>query len=290
VKIFFIYLRFLLLYFDSLYLTGADAMLKFLQLVNEGHNPEIQSLMQNQQVFGSKDNFPLLSSVMSLLEAYVPNCSAVGLLTDRDGHFILSIFDFLTETVQGPCPQNQEFVATSAAPSVINLILDFVPNDTYIILKQTWVSPFGLESETLKSLRVAGLRVLMSLIEGRHPDDNDPVFKALIKFDLQSVPEKLTTIYRERNTEQNKMIVECASLRNRMNMENHILEEGFLLLAFARNLMYFQKTFNLAPQVPDTFVRNKFMSISETSRAKKEFKQMQEKASVFSKFDRVFLQ
>ena len=45
-----------------------------------------------------------------MLEAFIPNAAAVSYLADVDGKFLLYVFDFLTETVQGPCFKNQEFV------------------------------------------------------------------------------------------------------------------------------------------------------------------------------------
>jgi hypothetical protein len=210
---------------------------------------------------------------VQLAVAYLPNSACVHLLTDTDAMLILTVFEFLAETVQGPCSVNQEILAKSAISSVVQSLLEFTAHIEYrsdTKSNHSWRGKYGLRVDTLKRLRVGGLGLLLSLLEGRPPAPADPVFALMVNsFDFSAIPERLSGVIVEKNKSQvylrRKFVAEAVQQR----IEGRVLEEGFLLLALGHQVAAYsdQVARGLVPVLSAPVKRSKFPSEAEFNEA-----------------------
>jgi hypothetical protein len=155
-------------------------LFRFLQLLCEGHNHDVQSLLEIKSESADTKRFGLLSQAISLLNEYVPqrdqNSLDFSTLRKKDAGVIIHVMNFLIEAVQGPCPLNQDIISKD------ELIFDILsrifyaeglpldPNeDLHSPLKfdLSCHSDLPISFGMLKYLKILGLELRMSLLEGR---------------------------------------------------------------------------------------------------------------------------
>ena len=88
-------------------------VLKFLQLLTEGHNLALQTYLNKQT--NSRNSYDMVGAVLDLLKTYYYNALTIGMFEN-----IKKGFDTLIEFVQGPCPDNQIAVSDSKFFDIIN--------------------------------------------------------------------------------------------------------------------------------------------------------------------------
>ncbi|EAR93357.2 MIR domain protein (macronuclear) [Tetrahymena thermophila SB210] len=74
-------------------------ILRFLQLLTENHNQNLQSYMHTQS--GSRTSYDLINIIVQLVETLVEN------INQNNYDKLVQCFDTLTEFIQGPCKENQ---------------------------------------------------------------------------------------------------------------------------------------------------------------------------------------
>jgi hypothetical protein len=289
--------------------TGVILVLQFLQLLNEGHYHDIQMLMQSQESLfagessgsgGSKggdgagpesadssaESFPLLTAAVNLLETFIPNKESIGYLTDSDADIVLKIFDFLIETVQGPCYYNQEVLARSSVVYLVHTLLEFNIHGSSSKSKQT-VGYAGLSSAKFRSLRVAGLNLLVSLLEGRQPSASDPVYGTLSNLDFKSVPKMLRSLMEERQAKIARLCSEGGKYEDVEAAAEKLISEGFMMLALGKYLAQVKPSIydDLTPKIPRSMKRYQFATQAEFQHAEKQRAQAMKLVRSFYVFD-----
>lgn len=178
---------------------------RFIQLLCEGHNHQIQMLLedqsslyssqiQNNQMYSIQKSYGLLSQTVSLLNEFFPtkDDSQTIEITNEDSHAIKAMLDFLTEAVQGPCHRNQEILASN--PMFVDVIdriwhaTGFAPGKgdklhegPPIFSEETKLLPVGYY--TMKTLKTTALTLRLSLLEGRKLSPSDIVVQMFIQHD-----------------------------------------------------------------------------------------------------------
>lgn len=273
--------------------TCVDQMIEFLRLLNEGHNLQIQSIMESQTSLGLKESSHLLSSAVTLLEAYLPSVSSVDLLTKIDAGLVLRVFSFLAEVVQGPCFENQLILVHSPIPALVQRLLDFsghVGHRSDIKGTNTWRGKYGLDPKTLKELRVGGLQLLLSLLEGRQPEQSspDPVYAELCAlFDYEMIPRKLADILEENSSAVSVLRRKFVSPEMIQEVENNIMEEGFLLLSLGRELGAHSRQIakDIVPVLPPPVKKSRYATVAESLEAERERREMERIVKAFVVFE-----
>ena len=102
-------------------------LLRFLQLLSEGHNDELQNFMRFQE--NARVNHNVLDLCQKLSEKLVEN------LSEANYYVLVQCFDSLTEFIQGPCTENQRVLADGSVLKVINRILDYSHRSELSFLK-----------------------------------------------------------------------------------------------------------------------------------------------------------
>jgi hypothetical protein len=189
---------------------GSITMLKnvyrFMQLLCEGHNYDIQMLLEDQsslsssnapsnQMYSIHKSSGLLSETVILLNEFIPlkeDGHSVSDITNVEAVAIKVMLDFLIESIQGPCHYNQEILATNPMLfDVVNRIwhaTGFAPNKSEKLHQEL---PNFPESEsdqvigyhTLKTLKATALTLRLSLLEGRKLTTSDVVVQIFLQND-----------------------------------------------------------------------------------------------------------
>jgi inositol 1,4,5-triphosphate receptor type 1 len=105
-------------------------ILRFLQLLCENHNPDLQNLLRNQN---SKTNYNLVSETLMFLDCICGSTTGgLGLLglyiNENNVSLINQTLETLTEYCQGPCHENQNCIATHESNG-LDIITALILND-----------------------------------------------------------------------------------------------------------------------------------------------------------------
>lgn len=224
-------------------------MFELLHLFNEGHNLEIQNLMESQMVLLSqlcssiphhlfcKNSGPRPTRRLSTIDSY---CQAAGSndLRQQRRQFIDRGWCWIgaanihfssrsrSRTLSKQPSRSSEFAvyfklmplsvlifdwqARSSVPRIVQMLLDFTQHiehtndakashswrgiifsdNSFNILLFLMYCPsnagkYGLKKQLLKQLRVNGLSLLISLLEGRRPEKGDPVYSSMAAFEYR---------------------------------------------------------------------------------------------------------
>jgi hypothetical protein len=96
---------------------------RFLQLLCEGHHRGFQNYMRTQPMHTSS-HVNLVRSVGNLLILLCDSSYVIGKFTSIEIALVQQFLCFLVESIQGPCPGNQELIAKSDVIAALNSILD----------------------------------------------------------------------------------------------------------------------------------------------------------------------
>lgn len=105
-------------------------ILRFLQLLCENHNPDMQNLLRNQNY---KTNYNLVSETLMFLDCICGSTTGgLGLLglyiNENNVALINQTLETLTEYCQGPCHENQNCIATHESNG-LDIITALILND-----------------------------------------------------------------------------------------------------------------------------------------------------------------
>jgi hypothetical protein len=184
---------------------------RFIQLMCEGHNIQIQMLLEDQsslyssqvqstQIYSIQKSYGLLSQTVSLLNEFIPtkdDTQGVTEITNEDARAIKAMLDFLTEAVQGPCHFNQEILASN--PLFVDVVdriwhATGLPPGKQEKLHQN-PPPYSEEEKdlpigyfTMKILKTTAVTLRLSLLEGRKLSTTDIVVQMFTQHDYRSLP------------------------------------------------------------------------------------------------------
>jgi len=127
--------------------------LKFLRELCEGHSLRLQNLLREQK--DSAKTFNLVEEALELLSTQGKSLPLVRQMDDHEGELILNSLEFFVEIMQGPCAENQTFVAENRK------IFDVCKN----LLSASFPH---IKNEGLKwDLHATSMAVLAALLESR---------------------------------------------------------------------------------------------------------------------------
>uniref|UniRef100_A0A6I8N225 Inositol 1,4,5-trisphosphate receptor n=1 Tax=Ornithorhynchus anatinus TaxID=9258 RepID=A0A6I8N225_ORNAN len=140
-------------------------ILRFLQLLCENHNRELQNFLRNQN---NKSNYNLVCETLQFLDCICGSTTGgLGLLglyiNDRNVALVNQTLESLTEYCQGPCHENQTCIATHESNG-IDIIIALILND---------INPLGkYRMDLVLQLKNNASKLLLAIMESRHDSEN----------------------------------------------------------------------------------------------------------------------
>ncbi|CRK96560.1 CLUMA_CG009888, isoform A [Clunio marinus] len=140
-------------------------ILRFLQLLCENHNPELQNLLRNQN---NKTNYNLVSETLMFLDCICGSTTGgLGLLglyiNENNVSLINQTLETLTEYCQGPCHENQNCIATHESNG-LDIVTALILND---------INPLGKNRmDLVLELKNNASKLLLAIMESRGDSEN----------------------------------------------------------------------------------------------------------------------
>ncbi|KAG7297145.1 hypothetical protein JYU34_020113 [Plutella xylostella] len=141
-------------------------ILRFLQLLCENHNPDLQNLLRNQN---NKSNYNLVSESLVFLDCICGSTTGgLGLLglyiNEGNVALIDQTLETLTEYCQGPCHENQNCIATHESNG-LDIITALILND---------INPLGkTRMDLVLELKNNASKLLLAIMESRNDSENN---------------------------------------------------------------------------------------------------------------------
>ncbi|KAG8235390.1 hypothetical protein J437_LFUL009249 [Ladona fulva] len=140
-------------------------ILRFLQLLCENHNRDLQNLLRNQN---NKTNYNLVSETLMFLDCICGSTTGgLGLLglyiNENNVSLINQTLETLTEYCQGPCHDNQNCIATHESNG-LDIITALILND---------INPLGkTRMDLVLELKNNASKLLLAIMESRGDSEN----------------------------------------------------------------------------------------------------------------------
>ncbi|XP_039761003.1 inositol 1,4,5-trisphosphate receptor isoform X1 [Pararge aegeria] len=141
-------------------------ILRFLQLLCENHNPNLQNLLRNQN---NKSNYNLVSETLMFLDCICGSTTGgLGLLglyiNEGNVALINQTLETLTEYCQGPCHENQNCIAMHDSNG-LDIITALILND---------INPLGkTRMDLVLELKNNASKLLLAIMESRNDSENN---------------------------------------------------------------------------------------------------------------------
>ncbi|XP_048589146.1 inositol 1,4,5-trisphosphate receptor isoform X2 [Nematostella vectensis] len=141
-------------------------ILRFLQLLCENHNRDLQNYIRRQD--NNKANYNLVHETLQFLDCICGSTSGgLGLLglyiNENNVELINQCLESLTEYCQGPCHDNQDAIARHESNG-IDIIIALVLND---------INPLGKQRmDLVLELKNTASKTLLAVMESRHDSEN----------------------------------------------------------------------------------------------------------------------
>ncbi|XP_076124341.1 inositol 1,4,5-trisphosphate-gated calcium channel ITPR1 isoform X1 [Alosa pseudoharengus] len=140
-------------------------ILRFLQLLCENHNRDLQNFLRCQN---NKNNYNLVCETLQFLDCICGSTTGgLGLLglyiNEKNVALINQTVESLTEYCQGPCHDNQNCIATHESNG-IDIIISLILND---------INPLGRKRmDLVLELKNNASKLLLAIMESRHDSEN----------------------------------------------------------------------------------------------------------------------
>ncbi|XP_048873420.1 inositol 1,4,5-trisphosphate receptor type 1 isoform X11 [Brienomyrus brachyistius] len=140
-------------------------ILRFLQLLCENHNRDLQNFLRCQN---NKNNYNLVCETLQFLDCICGSTTGgLGLLglyiNEKNVALIDQTLESLTEYCQGPCHENQNCIATHESNG-IDIIIALILND---------INPLGKKRmDLVLELKNNASKLLLAIMESRHDSEN----------------------------------------------------------------------------------------------------------------------
>uniref|UniRef100_A0A8C3BV42 Inositol 1,4,5-trisphosphate receptor n=1 Tax=Cairina moschata TaxID=8855 RepID=A0A8C3BV42_CAIMO len=140
-------------------------ILRFLQLLCENHNRELQNFLRHQN---NKTNYNLVCETLQFLDCICGSTTGgLGLLglyiNERNVALVNQTLESLTEYCQGPCHENQTCIATHESNG-IDIIIALILND---------INPLGKYCmDLVLQLKNNASKLLLAIMESRQDSEN----------------------------------------------------------------------------------------------------------------------
>lgn len=140
-------------------------ILRFLQLLCENHNPDLQNLLRHQN---NKTNYNLVSETLMFLDCICGSTTGgLGLLglyiNENNVALINQTLETLTEYCQGPCHENQNCIASHESNG-LDIVTALILND---------INPLGKNRmDLVLELKNNASKLLLAIMESRGDNEN----------------------------------------------------------------------------------------------------------------------
>ncbi|XP_030076286.1 inositol 1,4,5-trisphosphate-gated calcium channel ITPR3 isoform X1 [Microcaecilia unicolor] len=174
-----------------------EPILRFLQLLCENHNPDLQDFLRNQN---NKTNYNLVCETLQFLDIMCGSTTGgLGLLglyiNENNVPLIIQTLETLTEYCQGPCHENQSCIVTHESNG-IDIIAALVLNDISPLCKY--------RMDLVLQLKDNASKLLLALMESRHDSENAE--RILISLRPQELVDVIKKAYYEENECENSEV------------------------------------------------------------------------------------
>ncbi|KAM3870670.1 inositol 1,4,5-trisphosphate-gated calcium channel ITPR2-like [Diretmus argenteus] len=146
-------------------ITIMKPILRYLQLLCENHNTELQNFLRNQN---NKTNYNLVCETLQFLDCICGSTTGgLGLLglyiNESNVHLVRQTLETITEYCQGPCHENQSCIAKHEL-NVIDIIIALIVNS---------INPLGQHRlDLVLELKNNASKLLLAIMESRHDSEN----------------------------------------------------------------------------------------------------------------------
>lgn len=186
---------------NELYAVKSDLkvglIFNMLQLLTEGHNLQMQKLLQDQSALGLIKSRELVRAGATLISNSAFSKEAVENMGCESLDELCQLFDFLTECVQGPSPSNQRLLSMTQVAEAASFIFQCKVgekditvgvtlastasplDDATITANKTKVLEGQRRSNYMRRLTLAAAKTLNSMLEGREESELCPVHNYL---------------------------------------------------------------------------------------------------------------
>uniref|UniRef100_A0A670JH57 Inositol 1,4,5-trisphosphate receptor n=1 Tax=Podarcis muralis TaxID=64176 RepID=A0A670JH57_PODMU len=227
-------------------ITIMQPILRFLQLLCENHNRDLQNFLRCQN---NKTNYNLVCETLQFLDCICGSTTGgLGLLglyiNEKNVALINQTLESLTEYCQGPCHENQNCIATHESNG-IDIITALILND---------INPLGKKRmDLVLELKNNASKLLLAIMESRHDSEN----AERILYNMR--PKELVEVIKK------------AYLQGEVEFEDG--ENGEDLAASPRNVGH--NIYILAHQVQLHLCKENFVAHSISSRLARHNKELQ---------------
>uniref|UniRef100_A0A8C5LP94 Inositol 1,4,5-trisphosphate receptor n=1 Tax=Leptobrachium leishanense TaxID=445787 RepID=A0A8C5LP94_9ANUR len=177
-----------------------EPILRFLQLLCENHNPDLQNFLRNQN---NKTNYNLVCETLQFLDIMCGSTTGgLGLLglyiNEKNVALIIQTLETLTEYCQGPCHENQSCIVTHESNG-IDIITALILNDISPLCKY--------RMDLVLQLKDNASKLLLALMESRHDSENAE--RILISLRPQELVEVIKMAYHQENEADSSDVSPC---------------------------------------------------------------------------------
>ncbi|KAG1937067.1 inositol 1,4,5-trisphosphate receptor type [Pimephales promelas] len=140
-------------------------ILRFLQLLCENHNRDLQNFLRDQS---NKTNYNLVCETLQFLDCICGSTTGgLGLLglyiNERNVDLVIQTLETITEYCQGPCHENQSCIARHESNG-IDIIIALIVNP---------IDPLGKNRlDLVLELKNNASKLLLAIMESRHDSEN----------------------------------------------------------------------------------------------------------------------
>ncbi|XP_055789827.1 inositol 1,4,5-trisphosphate receptor type 2-like isoform X1 [Salvelinus fontinalis] len=146
-------------------ITIMKPILRYLQLLCENHNRNLQNFLRNQN---NKTNYNLVCETLQFLDIMCGSTTGgLGLLglyiNEGNVDLVRQTLETITEYCQGPCPENQSCIAKHESNG-IDIIIALIVNS---------INPLGKNRmDLVLELKNNASKLLLAIMESRHDSEN----------------------------------------------------------------------------------------------------------------------
>jgi hypothetical protein len=161
-------------------------LLRFIQLLCEGHNRDMQNVLREQRVDGvvSSKSFDFVYAIGGILGSYTK------FLHFKNLQLGYQVIDTLTELVQGPCRENQRILSQGK-------IIDHGRDLLACLKSRSEIDLRGFDAETssedIGELKSKTVNFLLSLLEG--DADLDILARISLSLDFKRIKERMYEVF-----------------------------------------------------------------------------------------------
>uniref|UniRef100_A0A9J8B1R0 Inositol 1,4,5-trisphosphate receptor n=1 Tax=Cyprinus carpio carpio TaxID=630221 RepID=A0A9J8B1R0_CYPCA len=210
-------------------ITIMKPILRFLQLLCENHNRDLQNFLRDQN---NKTNYNLVCETLQFLDCICGSTTGgLGLLglyiNERNVDLVKQTLETITEYCQGPCHENQSCIARHESNG-IDIIIALIVNP---------IDPLGKSRlDLVLELKNNASKLLLAIMESRHDSENadkilykmrpnelvDVIKEAYVQGEESEIDQETSDQIRPKDVGHNIYILAHQLARHRKNLQQSL--------------------------------------------------------------------